>query len=156
MTATTTINPAAPAAVAGRGLHFAAGIPGFPTARSFRVSHWGGGPSPFLVLECQDIEGLRFVAASPRVFFPWYEPTLGPEVFQALGASGPDDVEVLAILTLHSRPEQTTFNLLGPLVVNPVTGDAVQAVLSGSGYDPRTPILAQGRSASTEGAAARS
>lgn len=124
------------------GLHFAAGIPGFPEAKHFKVSKWGTGPSPFLVLECTDIGGLRFVAANPVIFFSWYEPSFGPEVFQSLGAAGREDVDVLAILTLSSRPEETTFNLLGPLVFHPATGEAVQAVLSGSGYDPRTPIIA--------------
>jgi flagellar assembly factor FliW len=132
----------APSRVPSRGLHFAAGIPGFPNAHHFGVSRWGTEPSPFLVLECTEIEGLRFVAAQPAIFFPWYEPTFGAEVYQALGVGGRDEVDVLAILTLHSRPEDTTFNLLGPIVVNAATGDAVQAVLSGSGYDPRTPILA--------------
>jgi flagellar assembly factor FliW len=131
------------AATSATDLYFAAGIPGFPSARTFRVSQWGPGASPFVVLECADVPGLRFVAASPAAFFPWYEPAFGPEVYQALGADGRPDVEVLAILTLHSRPEETTFNLLGPLVVNRATGQAVQAVLSGSGYDPQTPIVAR-------------
>ena len=48
---------------------------------------------------------------------------------------------VLVILTLHSRPEQTTANLLGPLVVNARSGQAVQAVLSGSGYESQTLIV---------------
>lgn len=134
---------ASPSATLASELHFAAGIPGFPLAKSFRVSPWGSEPSPFLVLECTDVVGLRFVAASPTVFFPWYKPSFGAEVFQALGAQGRHDVEVLAILTLHSRPEETTFNLLGPVVFNPATGEAVQAVLSGSGFDAQTPILAK-------------
>lgn len=122
-------------------LHFAAGIPGFPQAKSFKVSAWGPGSTPFLVLECTDILGLRFVAADPAFFFPWYQPTFGPEVYQVLGASSDDGVVVLTILTLYARPEETTFNLLGPLVVNSATGEAVQAVLSGSGYDPQTLIV---------------
>ena len=122
-------------------LHFAAGIPGFPQAKSFKVSPWGTGSSPFLVLDCADVAGLRFVAAEPTIFFPWYQPAFGPEVHNALGSPAPEELAVLAILTLHSRPEETTFNLLGPLVVNTSTGEAVQAVLAGSGYDPQTPIV---------------
>ena len=47
---------------------------------------------------------------------------------------------MLVILTLHSRPEDTTANLLGPVVVNVGNGQAVQAVLSGSGYEPQVPL----------------
>ncbi len=124
-------------------LHFAAGVPGFPLAKSFSVKPWGSEPSPFFVLECHEVVGLRFVAVRPAVFFSWYEPRFGPEVFQAVDADGPQDVLVLVILTLHSTAEKSTANLLGPLVVNRATGQAVQAVLSGSGYSPAVPIVSQ-------------
>ena len=120
-------------------LYFAAGRPGFPLARSFAVRPWGAEPNPFFLLDCHEVVGLRFVAVRPAVFFPWYEPRFGPEVFQAVDAGGPDDVLVLVILTLHGTAEKSTANLLGPLVVNTATGQAVQAVLSGSGYSPPSP-----------------
>jgi flagellar assembly factor FliW len=124
-------------------LHFAAGVPGFPLARSFSVKPWGTEPNPFFLLECHDVVGLRFVAVPPVAFFPWYAPIFGPEVFRAVDAAGPDDVLVLVILTLHSTAEKSTANLLGPLVVNTATGQAVQAVLSGSGYSPAVPIISR-------------
>jgi flagellar assembly factor FliW len=124
-------------------LRFAAGVPGFPQARAFTLKSWGAEPSPFIVLECQDVIGLRFVAVGPALFFPWYEPHFGPEVYQALDAGGPGDIAVLVILTLHARPEDTTANLLGPLAINTQTGQAVQAVLSGCGYEPQTPIVSK-------------
>ena len=122
-------------------LHFAAGVPGFPAARSFSVKPWGTEPSPFFLLECHEVIVLRCVAVPPAVFFPWYEPWFGPEVFQAVDAEGPDDVRLLVILTVHSTAEKSTANLLGPLVVNSTTGQALQAVLSGSGHSPATPIV---------------
>jgi flagellar assembly factor FliW len=124
-------------------LHFAAGVPGFPLAKSFRVKPWGDEPTPFYVLECHDVVGLRFVAVRPAVFFPWYEPRFGSEVYQAVDAGGPEDVRLLVILTLHNTAEKSTANLLGPLVVNAATSQAVQAVLSGSGYSPATPVVSQ-------------
>ena len=101
----------------------------------------GDRAEPVFVLECHEVVGLRFVAVRPVVFFPWYDPQFGPEVFQAVDAGGPDDVLVLVILTLHSTAEKSTANLLGPLVVNGATGQAVQAVLSGSGSLPPSPII---------------
>ena len=139
---TTSLTPL-PRDLATPELHFAAGVPGFPQARTFNLKPWAVEPSPFYVLECREVVGLRFVAVSPGIFFPWYEPHFGAEVTQALDVAGGDEVVVMVILTLHSRPEQTTANLLGPLVVNPRTGQAVQAVLSGSGYEPQTPIVAK-------------
>ena len=136
-TTTTSLRPPAPGAAK---LYFNAGIPGFPQAREFSLRPWGTGPTPFSVLESQDVAGLCFVTVDPAVFFPFYEPQFGAEVYQALDAGSGDDVKILVILTLHSRPEETTANLLGPVVVNAETGRAVQAVLSGSSYDPQTPI----------------
>jgi flagellar assembly factor FliW len=122
-------------------LLFNAGIPGFPQAKAFSLSSWAIEESPFYVLECQDVLGLRFVVVGPSVFFPSYEPHFGSDVYQALDATGPDDVFLLVILTLHSRPEDTTANLLGPVLVNSRTGHALQAVLSGSGYEPQALIV---------------
>jgi flagellar assembly factor FliW len=124
-------------------LRFNSGMPGFPGAKNFSLRSWGTEESPFYVLECQDVLGLRFVVVGPGVFFNSYEPTFDADVHQAVDAGGPDDVFVLVILTLHSRPQQTTANLLGPLVVNARSGQAVQAVVSGPGYEPQTPIGAK-------------
>jgi flagellar assembly factor FliW len=136
---TTTSRPGSVPAAAN--LYFNAGIPGFPAAKTFSLRSWGDEPTPFRVLESQDVIGLRFVTVSPVVFFPGYSPDFGPEVYQAVDADGKEQVEVLVILTLHSKPEETTANLLGPVVVNAETGRSVQAVLSGSGFDPQTPVV---------------
>lgn len=122
-------------------LKFSAGIPGFPRARTFALKPWGAEPTPFHVLECRDVPGLRFVVMSPDLFFPWYKPRFGADVCSALDVDGPDGLRVLVILTLGARPELTTANLLGPVVVNPATNVAVQAVLSGSGYEPQAPLV---------------
>ncbi|MGD0808781.1 MAG: flagellar assembly protein FliW [Acidimicrobiales bacterium] len=127
-------------------LRFNSGVPGFPAAKAFSLRSWGSEESPFYVLECQDVIGLRFVVVGPGVFFASYQPTFGADVYDAVDASGPDDIFVLVILTLHSRPEQTTANLLGPLVVNARSGQAVQAVLSGSGYESQALIVTNHKS----------
>ena len=87
-------------------LHFAAGVPGFPAARSFSVKPWGTKPSPFFLLECHEVIGLRFVAVPPAVFFPWYEPWLALRL-PGGGRQGPDDVRLLVILKVHSTAEKS-------------------------------------------------
>jgi hypothetical protein len=90
-TSTETIRPPQP----GAGhLYFKAGIPGFPRANSFSLRKWGQEPTPFLVLESQDIVGLCFVGVDPAVFFPRYEPQFGAEVYQALDVDHALDVNV--------------------------------------------------------------
>ncbi|MGC8625973.1 MAG: flagellar assembly protein FliW [Acidimicrobiales bacterium] len=131
----------APGSVGISGLYFAGGIPGFPAARHFSLRRWGPEPaSPFWILDCQEVVGLRFVAVGPGVFFPWYRPSFGADVYRAVDAAGPDELVLLVILTLRARPEDTTANLLGPVVINARTGQAVQAVLSGTDYGPQVPL----------------
>ena len=125
-------------------LRFGSGIPGFPLAKRFLVRPWGAESSPFCVLDCRDVVGLRFVVVGPGVFFPWYQPRFSADVFGAVDASGPDEVLTLVILTLRSGAHDTTANLLGPIVVNIASGQAVQAVLSGSGYEAQVPLRPRG------------
>jgi flagellar assembly factor FliW len=141
----TTMSISTRPSMATSALHFAAGVPGFPAARTFSVRTWGEEPSPFYVIDCAEVLGLRFVVVAPAVFFAWYQPRFGPDVYQAVDASGPEELGVLVILTLGAKPEEATANLLGPLVVNLVTGQAVQAVLSGSGYGAQTPLVGDQR-----------
>jgi flagellar assembly factor FliW len=132
-------------------LHFPGGIPGFREAQHFTVGRLGEGASPFVVLDSWEVAGLRFVAVEPAVFFPWYKPAFGLEVYEAVEVAPPapgQDGEVakvalLVILTLCPEPERTSANLLGPLVVNPRTGTAIQAVVSKPGYGTATPLLAR-------------
>jgi flagellar assembly factor FliW len=128
-------------ALAGRRLRFAGGVPGFSSAKAWRAEPWGPQPNPFWLLECEDLPGLRFVAVSPAVFFPSYDPAFGPETYQAVDASRLDELTLLVILTLQRRPEDTTANLLGPIVFNVQSGAAVQAVLSGSGLSPQARLF---------------
>jgi flagellar assembly factor FliW len=122
-------------------LHVPSGIPGFPAARHFSVRPWAKEGGFFLVLQCSELEGVHFVVMDPVLFFPWYQPRFPADIYQAVGAAGPDDLQVLVILTLGDTPAAATANLLGPVVVNRFTGTAVQAVLSGSGYKTKTPLL---------------
>lgn len=123
-------------------LRFPTGLPGFPTARSFRAERWGGEGSPFVLLACTDGVPARFVIVPPAIFFPDYRPPLDADVLRAVGLDDAADADVWVILTLGSRPEEATANLLGPLVVNAAAGLAVQAVLPGRGWDPRAPLAA--------------
>ena len=123
-------------------LRFAAGLPGFAGARAFTVVPWGGDDSPFSLLECSDVEGLAFVVVPPELFFPDYEPVVDSHTVERLGIEVAEDAELLVILTLGATPADATANLLGPIVVNRRTGEAVQAVLAGQRWSSRTPLIA--------------
>ncbi len=122
---------------------FVAPMPGFPDARSWALSTWGDDPSsPFTLLRSNDVEGLEFIVLAPFLFFPDYEPELDRGTVDALGLTGPEDVDVFVVLTLGEAIESTTANLMGPIVVNRTTGVAAQAILLQGGLSTKTPLVA--------------
>jgi flagellar assembly factor FliW len=121
-------------------IEFVTAVPGFPDARRWTLQPIEEGPCA--VLESQDVEGLQFVVMSPAGFFPAYEPELDDAAVDALGLTQPEDAAVYVVLTLGDTLEDTTANLLGPIVVNTVDGRAAQVVLHQPGLSTKAPLLA--------------
>jgi flagellar assembly factor FliW len=121
-------------------IHFAAGLPGFPDARSYVLSPWGGPSSPFMMMASTSDPEVGFVVVAPWVFHPDYEFDLDRATAERLGLDDPEQAVVVCVVTLADRPEDATINLLGPIVINRATLEACQTVLATSGYDVRTPL----------------
>src|ERR1700722_15221623 len=119
---------------------------GFPAARRFSCAPWGGPHSPFLVLTGHDPVNIQFVVVPPESFFPDYRPDFSPEHLAAVGLDHPEEAFVLVIVTLEGKPGGATANLLGPLLVHPGTGEAVQAGQPEGSWDTRAHLAAAGSS----------
>ena len=76
----------------------------------------------------------------PWVFYPEYEFDLDNGTAERLGLDVADDAVVFAVVTLRERPEDSTLNLLGPIVVNRLTHEAAQVVLPTTSYSVRAPL----------------
>jgi flagellar assembly factor FliW len=122
-------------------LHFAAGLPGFPQLRRFELVPFGGDDSPFSLLQSFDEPEIAFVVIPPALFFPEYEPVLDDDTADRLGLNTAEDAQLLVIVTVGARPEDSTVNLLGPIVVNRTTREGVQIVLDPDVYSLRQPLL---------------
>lgn len=121
-------------------LYFAEGLPGFPASRRFALVQWGG-DGPFSVMVDLDDEYVQFLVVPPGVFYADYDIELDDWVVAKLGLVAPDDALVLVIVTLDGEVKNATANLLGPIVVNHQTRQAVQAVLSDRRYGTRVPLV---------------
>jgi flagellar assembly factor FliW len=114
-------------------LTFPRGLLGFPECRSFVLLpseranvYW---------LQSADYSSLAFLLVDPVVFFDGY--TLDMDA-TGLHAASPDEVSVLAIVTLPGAPgELPTANLQGPVVINTRRGEGGQVVLAESSYGIR-------------------
>src|SRR5260221_4450190 len=98
---------------------FPAGLPGFPNAHRFEVAPWGPAGSPFLLLSSTEDPDIGFVVVPPWVFYPTYEFELDTAAAERLALTESHAAVVFVVLTLREAPENSTLNLLGPIVVNP-------------------------------------
>ena len=122
---------------ANRVLHFAAGLIGFPAARRFALLDSSRPESPFRCLVCLDLPELGFVVCDPLRLWPDYAADV-----PALPEARPEDVAVLAIVTLPRDPREMTANLLAPLVLDSRSRAGAQVVLDTGRYGTRHPLLA--------------
>jgi flagellar assembly factor FliW len=109
-------------------------LPGFPAHREFVLVRLNDDGLLYAFTSIQDPE-LRFLVAPPEPFFPDYAPEIGDEVFSALNTTDPDRLLLMAVIT--AGVDETTANLLAPIIVDRDTMRAMQVVLSGSGYPVR-------------------
>ena len=109
-------------------------MPGFPAHREFVLVRLNDDGLLYAFTSIQDPE-LRFLVAPPEPFFPDYAPEIENEVFSALNTRDADRLLLLTVIT--AGVEETTANLLAPIVVDRDSMRAMQVVLSGSGYPVR-------------------
>jgi flagellar assembly factor FliW len=109
-------------------------MPGFPAHREFVLVRLNDDGLLYAFTSVHDPE-LRFLVAPPEPFFPDYAPEIEDEVFAALNTHDPDRLLLMVIIT--AGVNETTANLLAPIVVDRDSMRALQVVLSGSGYPVR-------------------
>lgn len=101
---------------------------GFPDRRRFVLVDVDGAGLLQSLRSLDDPE-LRFLVMAPGVLFPDYAPDLDDSWAARLGLTGPQDAQVLLVVTPGADPREATANLLAPVVLNVNTRVAAQVVL---------------------------
>jgi flagellar assembly factor FliW len=109
-------------------------MPGFPRHRQFVLVRLNDEGLLYAFTSTEDPE-LRFLVAPPEPFFPDYAPEIEDEVFAALNTADADRLLLLVVIT--AGVNETTANLLAPIVVDRDTRRAMQVILNGSGMPVR-------------------
>ncbi|MFF2018093.1 flagellar assembly protein FliW [Paenibacillus sp. NPDC058177] len=117
--------------------HFPKGIPGFDEETDFALIEMTEGP--FWYLQSVKNEGLSFLLGDPFVFYPSYEFELPDDEAEELRIGS--NVCVRCIITLKEQVEQSTINLLAPIVLNPDGNVGKQIVLHKSPYRTKHRLL---------------
>ena len=121
------------------------GLLGFPDKRRFCIFQKKK-TSPFVWYQSLEDPALAFVLTDPWLFKPDYQVEL-EVVIQAMKWDGTGDqapLECYVIVTIpRGAPDKMTANLMGPVVLNPNTREALQIVLSNESYSFKYPLLKQ-------------
>jgi len=119
-------------------LHFPAGLIGLPNLRHFVVMP-NKKEGPLFWIQSVDDPDIAFVLADPTNFFLDYllEPDTSER--QSLHIDANDTFFVLSVVTVP--PDQNiTLNLAAPIFFAPKTNRAIQVIMEGAGYSPKTPL----------------
>jgi len=92
--------------------------------------------SPLWWLQSVQNPAIAFVVVNPAIIKPNYDPEFPDEVLELLDIKNIEDIVLLTIVTICSRPLRITVNLKAPLLVNAESRRAGQIVLD----DPNCPI----------------
>ncbi|KAB1440255.1 flagellar assembly protein FliW [Pseudodesulfovibrio senegalensis] len=91
--------------------------------------------SPFMLLQCVTDPGLGLLVADPYVFIKDYDVKLDKAEKKILKLSNIRQLAVLVTVTIpQDKPEDTTLNLSGPILVNTEERVGLQAPQIESGY----------------------
>lgn len=85
-------------------------------------------------LQAVDDPALAFVVANPYVINGDYKPFIMDHELKSLEIERGEDIVLLSIVTVHTRPFQLTANLRAPLLLNAANRKANQIVLEESAY----------------------
>jgi flagellar assembly factor FliW len=123
----------------GAILEFPAGLPGFEDRKRFGVIERAN-VAPIVLLQSLDLPDLCFLAAPVAAIDPAYQLDVSSEDLARLGLERQNDQ--LVCLAILSAPENgpLTANLLAPVVIEPRTRRAVQAVRMDSRYSHQHPL----------------
>ncbi|GLC87830.1 flagellar assembly protein FliW [Lysinibacillus piscis] len=121
-------------------LTFTAGLPGFPDAQKFVLLPLDA-DLPLVVLQSIEQQELSFILAYPFAFKKDYAFDINEDEKIDLQIEQEEDVIAYAILTLKETFQESTMNLLAPVIVNTVKKLGKQIVLQDStSYPLRHPI----------------
>ena len=127
---------------AGAVLTFPRGLPGFETETLF-VPIEQEASKPALFLQSLVTAKLCFIALPMETIDPAYQLKVSDEDLRVIGASSGTSESLRCLAVVCAGRGRPTANLLGPIVINRDTCQAVQAVRDDGLYAVEHPLLAE-------------
>lgn len=119
------------------------GMLGFPNEKRYVILQHRE-DSPLFWYQSVDDPGLAFVITSPFLFVPDYAVRLEDTIEEMSWSeeNGECMLELYVVVSIpRGSPDKMTANLIGPIVVNNRTREAVQMVIADSPYSHKFPLI---------------
>jgi len=123
-------------------IHMPSGMFGFPDRKRFVILQHEK-DSPFFWYQAVDDPNLAFVITSPFFFKPDYHVTLD-DVLKEMSWNDEKEsnIELYVVVNIpKGSPDKMTANLIGPILVNNKSRQAVQMAIPDDAYSHKFPLL---------------
>ncbi|BDQ35699.1 flagellar assembly factor FliW [Pseudodesulfovibrio nedwellii] len=116
-------------------IYFPRGLVGLEDKREFALLSVKSDDSPFLLLQCITDSGLGLLVADPYSFLDDYDVKIENIDRKALKVENIRQLAILVTVTIpQDKPEDTTLNLQGPIVINTEARIGLQVPQTEAGY----------------------
>ena len=116
-------------------IYFPRGLVGLEDKREFALLSVREDDSPFLLMQCITDPGLGLLVADPYAFISEYDVKIENADRRVLKVENIRQLAVLVTVTIpQDKPEDTTLNLQGPIVINTQARIGLQIPQTEAGY----------------------
>ncbi len=129
---------------------FPEGIVGFKDAKGFVIFDCGD-QGVFKWLQSTTVPELAFVICEASLVLSDYQIMISPKDQETLQLKSASDAAICLILVIPEDPQETTANLLGPIVMNSASRIGMQLVVVNPEYSTRHKVFKPARSAAPTG-----
>lgn len=123
----------------GVNIHFPHGIPGFEEVKDYELRSYKQF-CPFLFMNAMNDADLGFVCTDIFFLRQDYEANISTQILEHLRCKNMENLALLSIVTVGQTAEETTANLLSPILINMEDRLGMQIILENSNYSIRYPI----------------
>jgi len=121
-------------------IFFNDGVPGLEQYRKYALLQFEES-YPIVWLQSMEDTGICLPVLDTFSVLPDYVFDIDDMDVKTLKLTGPDDLHVVSVVVIPEDIQGMTVNLAAPILINTVTGNAKQVVLTGTEYNVRAPVF---------------